>query len=116
MDVSAYNDMTNDQIRRRLVDDFGQSCGPIVASTRKLFIKKLARLESESGDYSFNVSIRSDDNVSNGLHPTDGNETKPKQKLNQSLNVSTVKQRKVNVTDKSPARKSLPAVVAQVCL
>ena len=39
--------ISNEEIRRRLTIDFGVDCGPVTSSTRRVHLKKLAKLENE---------------------------------------------------------------------
>ena len=45
--VSAMDQLSNDELRFRLQNDFGFDCGPITASTRDVYLKKLVKLMAE---------------------------------------------------------------------
>lgn len=63
----APQDISNDEIRRRLTTEFNIECGPVTPSTRRVLLKKLVRLEQEKID-SANVNIYDDGEVDDLNH------------------------------------------------
>lgn len=120
--------MTNDQLRRRLVDDFGQTCGPIVPSTRKLFIKKLARLEAENVAQPVKVAPSKPARNSVNIFPQNNTSITtlarfeaenasppPKVAASKPARVSVAKPPRVSVTKTSPkiVRETQPKIVVR---
>lgn len=83
--MENYSDLTDEEIRRRLINDFNVQCGPVTPQTKRILLKKLIKLQqertnhrnhldhlklNENFDYSFNNSnenqIEDEHSYSNG--------------------------------------------------
>ena len=67
-DFLPNSNITNDELRRRLTHEFQVECGPVTPSTRRVLLKKLAKLENERNSVS---GVALDNNHHNDSYPSD---------------------------------------------